>query len=97
MAVYMDGERNRFRRMVMCHMLADTITELHAMASAIGMRREWFQPFSFPHYDLSLGRRADAVAKGALVIERREVAALMRRLRADQAFIAAWKAEITHD
>ena len=65
----------------MCHMLADTPEELHAMASAIGMKRQWYQSpkkVSFPHYDLSLTTRALAVAKGAKEITRQEVAAVMR-------------------
>lgn len=90
MAVYVDGERNGFGRMVMCHMLADTPEELHAMADAIGMKRAWYQSpdkASFPHYDLSLTRRARAVAKGAKQISRQECAAHMKQVRA--ALIAA--------
>lgn len=65
----------------MCHMIADTLDELHEMADAIGMRREWFQPRSFPHYDLSLSRRALAVGRGAVECDRAEFVGHMRRLR----------------
>jgi len=92
--IYVDNGQYRYRRMIMCHMLADTIEELHRAAQALGMRREWFQPMSFPHYDLSKSTRRQAVALGALEIERREVAELMRRLRTDPAFVATWKAEV---
>jgi hypothetical protein len=78
----------------MCHMLADSLSELHAMAAAIGMNRAWFQPFSFPHYDIAKGRREDAVRRGAVEVSRQEVAAIMRRLRADPEFMTAWKAEV---
>lgn len=94
MSVYVDHEQNQFRRMVMCHMFADTLPELHAMAEAIGMRRAWFQPFSFPHYDVARGRRAEAVRLGAVEVDRREGSAIRRRLRGDAAFIAAWAAEV---
>jgi hypothetical protein len=94
-AVYVDGERNGFGRMVMCHMFADTLAELHAMADAIGMRRAWFQPLSFPHYDVALGRRARAVALGAVEVFRREGYDHRKRIRAamseaDIAEIRAW-------
>lgn len=50
-----------------CHMTADSLDELHALAAAIGMRRSWFQDHRLaPHYDLTPSRRAQAVALGAV-------------------------------
>lgn len=81
MGVYVDDERNRFGRMIMCHMFADSLAELHQMAEAIGMDRGWFQPLSFPHYDVSLSRRAVAVSKGAVEVDRRTGCAIRKRVR----------------
>lgn len=67
--------------MICCHMVADALLELHLTASVIGCRREWFQPLSFPHYDLPLFRRRRVLELGAVEIDRRELARLMRRLR----------------
>lgn len=94
MAVYVDGEQNKLGRMIMCHMFADTIAELHAMADAIGMRRQWFQPFSFPHYDVAKGRRARAVVLGAVEVTRREGYEIRKRLRADATFMEEWKSHV---
>jgi len=82
MSVYVDGERNAFGRMIMCHMFADSLAELHAMADAIGMDRNWFQPLSFPHYDVSLSRRERAVNLGAVEVDRRQGYEIRKRVRA---------------
>lgn len=87
MAVYVDWLRPTPRTRAWpytqsCHMLADTLDELHAFAAAIGMKREWFQPGSTPHYDLTATRQKLALAKGAVRLRtKHELVALIRRLR----------------
>ena len=82
MAVYVDGAQNQFGRMKMCHMVADTIEELHAMADEIGMKRAWYQDNpDHPHYDLSKTRRALAVQHGAIEIDNRQLVELIRKQR----------------
>jgi hypothetical protein len=84
MAVYVDNARIPYRRMIMNHMIADTLDELHAMADAIGMKREWFQPTSFPHYDVCLMRKAKAVELGAIdVPTQRRFALIMRAIKSN--------------
>lgn len=82
MPVYVDDMRIPFRGMEMSHMVADSVDELLAMADRIGMRREWFQPRSHPHFDVSVPRRALAIAHGAIPVGRRELVAAIRRHRA---------------
>lgn len=83
--VYVDDMRAPFGRMVMCHMVADTDDELHAMAARIGVARRWHQKpgTHHSHYDICLSKRALAVAAGALEVTQREVARIARRKRAD--------------
>lgn len=83
MAVYVDDMRANFGRMIMCHMVADTSEELHAMADAIGVARRWVQ---YPgttreHYDIALAKRAQAVRHGAIGVTWRWVGLRDRALR----------------
>lgn len=43
MSVYVDNMAAPFGRMLMCHMWADTLDELLAMADRIGVQRNWLQ------------------------------------------------------
>lgn len=80
--VYLDKARNKFGRMLMSHMIADTLEELHAMAQAIGVQRKWFQgQGSTPHYDVCQSKRADAVKRGAVELGRGEYVGVIQRLR----------------
>ena len=81
MAVYVDRCRYPYKGMVMCHMLADTLDELHAMAGQVGMKPEWFQPGSTPHYDLNEEGRDRAIQLGAIPVDRKGLVAVIRRLR----------------
>src|SRR3954469_1145057 len=69
MTVYVDDMRAQFGRMVMCHMIADSDAELHAMADRIGIARRWFQG---DHYDIALSKRALAIRFGARPITWRQ-------------------------
>lgn len=87
MAVYVDWLRKTPRTSSWpytqsCHMLADSVEELHAFAASIGMKREWFHPGSTPHYDLTATRQKLAIARGAQRLRtREELVALVRHLR----------------
>lgn len=83
MPVYVDDMRAPFGRLIMCHMVADTEEELLAMADKIGVARRWHQyPGSDKsHFDICLSKRALAVAAGAVEIEGRQTAELVRQKR----------------
>jgi hypothetical protein len=74
MAVYVDDlmEWPRTRQWpfgLACHMVADTLEELHAMARQLRLKPEWFQaspPHRVPHYDLTAHKRSQAIACGAV-------------------------------
>lgn len=70
MSVYVDNMRAPYRRMVMCHMIADSEQELHVMAQNIGVARKWYQG---DHYDVCLEMRTKAVALGAVELTRMEL------------------------
>lgn len=72
MTVYVDDVRHGFGRMVMCHMWADTLDELLAMADRIGVQRKWLQQppkASWVHFDVSLAKKRQALAAGAVLTD----------------------------
>lgn len=70
-----------------CHLFSDTSDEeLHAFAARIGLRRAWFQnPDStlqvHRHYDLTIGKRRQAVAAGAVEVTWRQAAEIATQER----------------
>jgi len=82
-SIMMHGWVMRGRRVKSCHLIADTIEELHEMAKKIGLKREWFQEGSTPHYDLVPSRRQAGVALGVVELDRREYVNKLRELRGD--------------
>ena len=73
MTVYVDDVRHSFGRMVMCHMWADSLDELLAMADRIGVARRWLQQppkASWVHFDISLGKKVTAIEAGAILTDK---------------------------
>lgn len=92
MSVYVDKAIYAYGRMVMCHMIADTPDELHAMADRIDVARRWFHAppkASFWHYDITKSKRALAVEAGAIECDRNTLVAAIRRIRESGVFRAA--------
>lgn len=56
------------------HLVSDSsLAELHEFAAALGLRREWFQEKSIPHYDVTGQAYELAIARGALLVSSREI------------------------
>ena len=56
------------------HLVSDTsLEELHEFAAILGLRREWFQSGSIPHYDLTGDVYELAIARGASLVSSREL------------------------
>lgn len=88
MAVYVDALRDYgWRHGPSCHLIADSVDELMSFAAAMGLRREWFQEKSTPHFDLTADGRAKAVEMGAVELDRRELIGKLRELRAKRRII----------
>jgi hypothetical protein len=69
--------------MIMCHMVADSDDELHAMAARIGVSRRWHQgpPRHDSHYDIALSKRRLAVKNGAVEVSWRTLGLMVIRRR----------------
>ena len=87
MAVYVDDAMIPYGRMRMCHLVADTSGELHAMADRIGVARKYAQQSGTPreHYDICLAKRELAIAAGARECHARFVVGLMHAKRYTEA------------
>lgn len=76
---------SKWRFKTVCHLYADNIDELHAMAATIGLRRSWFQDHPLmPHYDLTTSKRFSAMKNGAESRTRIELVEHLRALRRDR-------------
>jgi len=79
MTVYVDNFNAQYGRMIMCHMMADSLDELHQMADKIGINRKWFQNKPrFPHYDIAKSKKALAIQHGAVEVTPQQLVTIMR-------------------
>lgn len=83
MPVFVDDEQIPWRGRVWCHLVADSLAELHEFAQRLGLRQAWFQSKSvYPHYDVTLTVRDKALALGATMGDRRTIIACGKSLKA---------------
>lgn len=86
MAVYVDNVRIAWRGRHWCHLVADSLDELHQFALALGLKRAWFQAHaSLPHYDVTVEVRCIALIRGAVAADRRTLIFRGRQLKLELA------------
>lgn len=84
MPVYVDNECISWRGKLWCHLVADSLDELHGFAKRLGLKRGWFQEQTrYPHYDVTVQVRERALRLGALDGDRALVVSCSKRLRVE--------------
>ena len=62
MSIYVDNSRVPFKGKIWCHLMADTLEELHSFASTIGVKKCWFHSSaSYPHYDITIEKKTISI------------------------------------
>lgn len=82
MAVYVDDMNAPFGRMIMCHMIADTQSELLEMCDKIDLPRKWIQYEGHPwkeHFDVNKAKKKLAIENGAIEITQRELGKKLKK------------------
>ena len=87
MSVYVDEltvcvQNKNWRYKYSCHLVADTVEELHYFAGRMRLKPAWFQDKpELPHYDLTKNFRILAVKLGAVEVNRYKISELMKMYR----------------
>ena len=86
MSVYIDNMRPVIKNKnwpynEACHIVADSVRELHIFAIRLSLKRSWFQNNTLPHYDLTPNKRLQALRLGALAITDRRLVEIIRIYR----------------
>ncbi|MDO5505429.1 MAG: DUF4031 domain-containing protein [Pseudoxanthomonas suwonensis] len=81
MTVYVDDAVWPWRGRRWAHLMADTLEELHAFATLLGLPRRAFQDrHSGAHYDIDTALREHAITLGAVPISRHRDRELVKRV-----------------
>jgi len=74
MTIYVDAAIWRIGNKFRAHMTATTIPELHEFARNLGVASCWFEkPRRHPHYDITPDQREEAIRRGAVKVDSREL------------------------
>lgn len=85
MTVYVDNSGVNWHGRTWFHLMADSVEELHEFAGKLGLKPEWYQGRSIPHYDVVASKRRKALMLGAQAIGSAKVVELIRKFRAEAA------------
>ncbi|WGG50468.1 DUF4031 domain-containing protein [Rugamonas sp. DEMB1] len=95
MASYVDNVAIEWRGNTWCHLVADSLDELHNVARRLGLKKEWFQAnASYPHYDVTSQTRARALELGVLTGNRRQIIQCARALKNELASVSKAPAQL---
>ncbi|KAA0915227.1 DUF4031 domain-containing protein [Psychrobacter sp. ANT_WB68] len=84
MAIYVDFMQIEFKGYKCCHMLADTLQELHDFAALIEVDKRLFhRNASYPHYDVTVQMRLTAIENGAIPADRRKIIECAKKLKVE--------------
>lgn len=82
MSIYVDNSRVPFKGKIWCHLMADTLEELHSFASTIGVKKCWFHSSaSYPHYDITIEKKLLALKYGAAIADRKTIITCGKKLK----------------
>lgn len=85
MSVYVDKAIWKFRGQLYCHMVADSLDELHVFAKQMVIAKSWFHKppkASYPHYDVISAKRDFIIDfGGAIEVDRRILIAKAKILK----------------
>lgn len=82
MSIYVDNSRVPFKGKIWCHLMADSLEELHSFASTIGIKRCWFHSSaSYPHYDITIEKKQIALSNGASLADRKTIIDCGKKLK----------------
>ena len=84
--IYIDRAINPWRGKKWCHLVADSLPELHDFAIKMGLKRSWFQDHKIqPHYDVCEKLRLKAIDLGAKELSTQDMALRVRELLKERA------------
>lgn len=84
--VYVDRAQVPFKEKVWCHLMADTLAELHDFARKMKIDSRLFhRTASYPHYDIPVEMREIVVLNGAQIADRKTIIACGKKLKIELA------------